>query len=268
MTGQVATLAGGGRLLSSNRKGFTLAEVLVTLGIIGIVAAMTMPVLIANHKKSQTITQLKKAYTEINQAVRISESKFDTIDTWDFSEFDTVYERNKYFTDNYLLPNLKVVKTCDTYSKYDCWAEKIYNLDGMVVTRTFTDVTGKTFALVTASGYSVFYWVHAVGNGAWFWVDINGPLKRPNTIGKDIFPFIMSWGNAGEIPSVVDGTDCLKKLGVYPYGLHCKETLSREELLEDETYPCSKNTGKAMAGGFCGALIVYDGWQILNDYPW
>ena len=78
----------------------------------------------------------------------------------------------------------------------------------------------------------------------------------------------MSWGNAGEIPSVVDGTDCLKKLGVYPYGLHCKETLSREELLEDETYPCSKNTGKAMAGGFCGALIVYDGWQILNDYPW
>ena len=255
-------------LNSQCRFGFTLAEVVVTLGIIGIVAAMTMPVLIANHKKSQTITQLKKAYTEINQAVRISESKFDTIDTWDFSEFDTVYERNKYFTDNYLLPNLKVVKTCDTYSKYDCWAEKIYNLDGMVVTRTFTDVTGKTFALVTASGYSVFYWVHAVGNGAWFWVDINGPLKRPNTIGKDIFPFIMSWGNAGEILSVVDGTDCLKKLGVYPYGLHCKETLSREELLEDETYPCSKNTGKAMAGGFCGALIVYDGWQILNDYPW
>ena len=33
------------------KKGFTLAEVLITLGIIGVVAAMTMPTLIQNHQK-------------------------------------------------------------------------------------------------------------------------------------------------------------------------------------------------------------------------
>ena len=55
-------MRGGGNRLSSYNKGFTLAEVLITLGIIGVVAAMTMPVLIANHKKNVTITRLQRAY--------------------------------------------------------------------------------------------------------------------------------------------------------------------------------------------------------------
>ena len=40
---------------------FTLAEVLITLGIIGVVAAMTLPSLIANHQKQVYVTGLKKA---------------------------------------------------------------------------------------------------------------------------------------------------------------------------------------------------------------
>ncbi len=38
------------------KNGFTLAEVLITLGIIGIVAAMTMPALIANYQKKVLVT--------------------------------------------------------------------------------------------------------------------------------------------------------------------------------------------------------------------
>ena len=49
------------------KKAFTLAEVLITLGIIGIVAAMTLPTLIGKYQKKQTVTQLKKSYTEISQ---------------------------------------------------------------------------------------------------------------------------------------------------------------------------------------------------------
>ncbi len=48
---------------------FTLAEVLITLGIIGIVAAMTMPALVANYQKKQTAVKLSKFYTIMNQAV-------------------------------------------------------------------------------------------------------------------------------------------------------------------------------------------------------
>ena len=44
-----------------NNKGFTLAEVLITLGIIGVVAALTLPSLITNYQKKQIVAQLKKA---------------------------------------------------------------------------------------------------------------------------------------------------------------------------------------------------------------
>ena len=55
------------------KKAFTLAEVLITLGIIGIVAAMTMPTLIHNHNKKVIETRLKKFYSSINQAIIMSE---------------------------------------------------------------------------------------------------------------------------------------------------------------------------------------------------
>lgn len=45
----------------NNKVAFTLAEVLITLGIIGVVAAMTLPTLIANYQKRQTVVQLKKS---------------------------------------------------------------------------------------------------------------------------------------------------------------------------------------------------------------
>lgn len=50
---------GGGRLSSYN-KAFTLAEVLITLAIIGVVAAMTMPSLIQKYQEQKRVTQLKK----------------------------------------------------------------------------------------------------------------------------------------------------------------------------------------------------------------
>ena len=51
---------------------FTLAEVLITLGIIGIVAAMTIPGLISNYQKKQTVTKLQKAISILNQAYKLS----------------------------------------------------------------------------------------------------------------------------------------------------------------------------------------------------
>lgn len=50
------------------KYGFTLAEVLITLGIIGVVAAMTMPSLIASHKEKETVSKLKKVYSTLSNA--------------------------------------------------------------------------------------------------------------------------------------------------------------------------------------------------------
>lgn len=246
--------------------GFTLAEVLITLGIIGVVAAMTLPTLITKYQKNQTVNQLKKAYSEINQAIRLAESEHGLIDSWDFADFATSEDRAKYFSENYLFPHIKVIKKCQPVSS-ECWADNLYNLDGVRVSAGNGDV-----AFVTPSGYSVFYWLHQVGNGGWFWIDINGPSKRPNTLGRDIFPFIMSWGNAESVGSAV--SECTKKMGFLPKGLDCRVSPKREDLINGTgnidlpKYACKKGIGKSGSGGYCGALIMFDGWQIKDDYPW
>ena len=52
--------------------GFTLAEVLITLGIIGVVAAMTLPNVIAGYRKKTVETRLAKLYSSINNAIKLS----------------------------------------------------------------------------------------------------------------------------------------------------------------------------------------------------
>ncbi len=60
-------------LKNYQRTGFTLAEVLITLGIIGVVAAMTLPSLIQRNNNKVVETRLKKFYSAINQAIMMAE---------------------------------------------------------------------------------------------------------------------------------------------------------------------------------------------------
>ena len=52
-----------------SKKGFTLAEVLITLGIIGIVAALTLPSLVSNYRKKVTAAKLKQTYSILSNAI-------------------------------------------------------------------------------------------------------------------------------------------------------------------------------------------------------
>ena len=62
---------------------FTLAEVLITLGVIGVVAAITIPGLITSYNKKITETRLAKFYSVFNQAIRLSVAENGDVDTWD-----------------------------------------------------------------------------------------------------------------------------------------------------------------------------------------
>ena len=88
-------------LTSSKHKvqvGFTLAEVLITLGIIGVVAAMTIPTLMTNYQKKSTATQLKKTYATISNAVRLSEEENGELSGWEFEENGTSQKAFRYLT--------------------------------------------------------------------------------------------------------------------------------------------------------------------------
>lgn len=93
-----------------NKKAFTLAEVLITLGIIGVVAALTMPMLIGHFEKTTTATKLKKFYSVMAQATDKAMSENGDWSTWDYSL------SAKDFFNKYYASNLKVVKTMCKFS--------------------------------------------------------------------------------------------------------------------------------------------------------
>ena len=65
-----------------NKSGFTMAEVLITIAVIGVVAAVTIPTLVQSYKKRVVETRLAKFYSAINQAIRLSEIENGEITKW------------------------------------------------------------------------------------------------------------------------------------------------------------------------------------------
>ena len=86
-------------------RGFTLAEVLITLGVIGIVAALTMPALIANYQKKVVITRMQKFYSIMAQAAQMGE---ETYDQSMFTSVGNPDEAMEFFEINYA-PYMKTV---------------------------------------------------------------------------------------------------------------------------------------------------------------
>lgn len=80
------SLGGGGARGFSPLKGFTLAEVLITLGIIGVVAAMTMPTLIGKYQKNAAATSLKRSYAVIAQTIERSKVDYGDVSGWRLDE--------------------------------------------------------------------------------------------------------------------------------------------------------------------------------------
>ncbi len=87
------------------KHGFTLAEVLITLAIIGIVAVLTIPNLLHQYKKTEIETKLKRFYSMANQAIQLSEIENGPKESWDFEAgCSTGYEESciRGFWDKYL----------------------------------------------------------------------------------------------------------------------------------------------------------------------
>lgn len=165
--------------IKSNSSGFTLAEVLITLGIIGVVAALTLPNLITQYQKNATVQGLKVAYSLLSQAVQKSVSENGEINEWDYSL------SSADFDETYLIPYLKIVKKCegaecittDDFHGY-------YELNG----HKYTQI-GKSYIL--SNGMILMRDSYQLNLGfITYMVDINGN-KKPNKMGRDIFSFYL-----------------------------------------------------------------------------
>ena len=253
---------------SPRRAAFTLAEVLITLGIIGVVAVMTLPTLIQNYQKHVTVNRLKVNYNILNNAVRRAEADFGEITTWDelLNSYSTDYDGNKpavklqaaSIIKKYLMPYLSGAQLTETKSLAQLgYKRPILNAKGSIfapinATGPILTLKNGTVILISidisnpdAEGKKYLYGLNLV-------IDIDGP-NGYNTKGKDVFlaslPYarntrVMFHQNYRVFPNT-------RKMEII--------SINREDL---------KINCKTSNGNYCGALIQMDGWQIKDDYPW
>ena len=208
------------------KGGFTLAEVLITLGVIGVVAAMTMPTLIANHREKQTVAQLKKFMSVFDQAIKLISVTEGDIADWQY-ETETpaleFYEKIK--------PNLKLIRDCGITSYCICPNCKNNSLqydygDG-TITVNFNNTSNFSSGIL-ADGST--FWIEILSKDCAFEAgeskalkhvcgvidyDINGPEKGPNSMGQDFFYFwitrygVIPRGSSLDTNAPIE-TSCLK----------------------------------------------------------
>src|SRR5574344_553859 len=78
-------------------KSFTLAEVLIVLGIIGVIAAICLPTLIKKYQQHETVTGIKKVYSELFQAIKLSQIDNGDVSTWDFDQYQPAFDEQYIF---------------------------------------------------------------------------------------------------------------------------------------------------------------------------
>lgn len=238
---------------------FTLAEVLIVMGVIGIVAEMTIPDLMTSFQKQVTVTQLKETYTILNAALGMAKADYGTdISQWTIQNSSAQVAATS-FAQTYLLPYLKTNENCGTSNSAAC-AYNMYNLNDGSLYEAMNGADGYySFILLNGTLIAVNFWDNTstqLGNDRFVvFIDVNA-RNKPNVIGKDIF-ILEPGGDFG-------GAD-KNKLWPYAYAMN----RDRSVYLTGGSYwadsACNKTTG---SGNLCFALILVDGWQIKSDYPW
>ena len=234
------------------KAAFTLAEVLITLGIIGIVAALTMPMLIAKYQKIVTATQLKRTYSLLYNAHLMAVKDFGDMEYWDMPISSSDPDTGEYippkitqteFVEKYYMPYLRTSgardhKFTDTYHAYNFNGQDAYFHDGSIVRGAF-------FRL--ADGSCITLWSN--NQFATFTTDVNCE-KAPNIVGRDIFDIVTVYDTGKrkfEFPQLPT---------IYMY--------SRKDIIE-------RCKGGGYGGGFptlCFLVFTGDGWTFKDDYPW
>ena len=192
------------------KHAFTLAEVLITLGIIGLVAAMTLPAIITSNRNKQLETGLKRSYSLIQQAFDMYQAengeRLLPVAAVDAST-KTFYKK--------IMPYFKILKDCGNNETSDC--VPYINNTAMDDERNFNKY--KTFSgqilkkldllddgqFILTDGSIILVEDNIFGNN-YISIDVNGYNKNPNRWGQDLFTFqLMKDGKI--LPMGAEGTN-------------------------------------------------------------
>ena len=265
---------------------FTLSEVLITLSILGVIAAVTIPSIYANYEKRMTITRLKIAYSILDNMTRVSlaENGYPPLNV---NLSNDIFDRyfGKYLNINKYcgIPNspaeLKDIGCFKqgTYKSSNSALENVQDANGNdKKTDMFYTLDGKEQA---SGGYSPYSWhkvilKNGMGLATWhagsttmhgyiFVVDIDGPNKGQSKLGQDLFEFMYYSPKTGKNCKYTTLVPGLSSAG--DINSNCEISKIK---LKDKCKENGSSMGQSWNGMGCSGLIIQDGWKISNDYPW
>ena len=179
-----------------NLFAFTLAETLIVMGIIGVVAALTLPNLNSSTGEKEKVAKLQKIYSNLQDAFGRAESVYGPVDEWFLNESDET-KRNKKLSERFG-DFLKISKSCDNSKLSDCivsdfefgnWAKSYANIlaDGTSLAFTNTNQNPKDESIFEATANAP-----EKQTMSYIFVDIDGKNKGKNEGGRDIFGFLIT----------------------------------------------------------------------------
>lgn len=236
---------GGGHPKNKLLNGFTMAEVLITLGIIGIVVSMTMPIFIANYRKKVIEARLAAFYSKINQAVQMAEADFGPKEYWDLTP-SAGYVTDENGRPDYSKP--KVLAWFNQYMRPYIKVIKIVPEGGFIVVYL---IDGSCMRI---AGQSIQFYPFAK--------DYKG-FKDTSISGIRFFTFYLSTAVNTDDSAQIQRAKYHMGKAVEPYVF---EWDGREESLVTNTYyGCYESNPRERA--YCTMIIMRNGWKIPDDYP-
>ena len=214
------------------KKAFTLAEVLIALVIIGVVAAITISNIVTVYEKRKTVEQLKIGYSILSNAVNKSIFDNGPLSDWYYGDGQIMGTAGYDFFNKYLAPYLNVTKYCGGNAKGNSSCKGLETGDGYQ-------------AWILQNGMGIMVRTDTSANWKEIQIDING-IKKPNKMGRDRFVFYLRKGNKS-----------LKPYEPSSFG--------------NGQFNCVKNyqgTVPKWQNWSCAYKIMHDDWQIKDDYPW
>lgn len=192
-------------MINKFKKAFTMAEVLMVLAVIGIVAAMTLPKISDNVDEQALVAGTKKAYSDLQIAYDAMVARYGEPDGW-LNGLDSPKKASELLK-NRLKEFLDVELDCGD-SASNCMPES-YNNTYYLKLKSGMGLAIDSDNVVDLSCDSSIYKYYPCAYGS-ILVDVNGPEKAPNQDGYDVFSFVLS-GNGVEPDGLSTGN------GVYLY---------------------------------------------------
>ena len=173
-------------MLKEIKKGFTLAEVLIVIGIIGVVAALTLPNLNHATGDKETGTKVKKIYSTLTEAFDRAQVIYGNADTWFKDLNDDDYAAKSERAAKRITEFMKVSKDCGFEA--GCFSSgPLLETDGSEYSDAENYLeslqSGHTYMVTLADGISLGFSRSKIR------VDIDGQKKKKNQAGKDLFDF-------------------------------------------------------------------------------